>query len=101
VFVAANGDQLAFTYGDRSNGAEQVGQFQLFDAGGGDVTVTFIAEFNPIPELCTGRFKNVIDGSFIMVAVTQPFALQLDENGFSPPFNYTWEGEGWIEFGKH
>lgn len=100
IFVAANGDELAFTYGDTDNGAAQVGEFQLYDAGGGKVKAVFIAEFNPIPELCTGRFKDVIDGSFIMVAVTKPFALDVDANGFSPPFNYTWEGEGWIEFKK-
>ncbi len=94
VFVAANGDKLAFTYGDTDNGAKEVGTFQLADAGGGNVTVTFIAEFNPIPALCTGRFKDVIGGSFIMVAVTEPFALEIDAEGFSPPFNYTWEGEG-------
>ena len=28
TFVAANGDRLAFTYGDTDNGAEQVGEFQ-------------------------------------------------------------------------
>jgi hypothetical protein len=100
TFVAANGDQLAFTYGDTDNGAEQVGEFQLFDAGGGKVYGVFIAEFNPIPEECTGHFSDVIDGSFIMVAVTEPFALILDEDGFTPPANYTWQGQGWIEFGK-
>jgi hypothetical protein len=98
VFVAANGDKLAMTYGDTDNGAEQDGTFQLFDAGGGKVYVVFLAEFNPIPELCTGRFADVIDGSLIMVAVSSPFALVIDEDGFSPPFNYTWEGKGWLEF---
>jgi hypothetical protein len=101
TFVAANGDKLAFTYGDTANGAEQVGEFQLYDAGGGKVYVVFIAEFNPIPAQCTGRFKDVIDGSFIMVATTEPFVLELDEDGFTPPFDYTWEGEGWIEFRRH
>src|SRR5689334_22109131 len=28
TFVAANGDKLAFTYGNPDNGAEQVGEFQ-------------------------------------------------------------------------
>jgi hypothetical protein len=100
TFVAANGDKLACTYGDTENGAEVVGQFQLFDDGGGNVTVVFIAEFNPVPALCTGRFKDIIDGSFIMVAVTEPFALQVDEDGFTPPFNYVWSGAGWLEFKK-
>jgi hypothetical protein len=100
TFVAANGDKLACTYGDTDNGAEQVGQYQLFPAGGGNVTVVFIAEFNPVPELCTGRFADVIDGRLIMVAVTEPFALQVDEDGFTPPFNYAWQGDGWLEFKK-
>src|SRR5262245_44540429 len=41
TFVAANGDKLAFTYGDTDNGAEQAGEFQLFDAGGGKVYAVF------------------------------------------------------------
>jgi hypothetical protein len=100
TFVAANGDKLAFTYGDTANGAEQVGEFQLYPAGGGNVYVVFVAEFNPIPAECTGRFKDVIDGSFIMVATTEPFPLVLDQDGFTPPFDYTWQGQGWIEFSK-
>jgi hypothetical protein len=100
TFVAANGDKLAFTYGDPGNGAAQVGEFQLFPAGAGMVYAVFIAEFNPIPAQCTGRFKGVIAGSFIMVATTEPFALEVDEDGFTPPFDYTWEGQGWIKFGS-
>jgi hypothetical protein len=99
TFVAANGDKLACTYGDTDNGAEQVGEFQLYDAGAGMVYAVFIAEFNPIPAQCTGRFKDIIDGSFIMVATTEPFPLVLDADGFTPPFDYTWEGKGWLEFG--
>jgi hypothetical protein len=98
TFVAANGDKLACTYGDTDNGAEQVGQFQLYPVGGGEVYVVFIAEFNPIPAQCTGRFADVVDGSFLMVATTEPFVLELDEHGFTPPFNYTWQGKGWLEF---
>jgi hypothetical protein len=62
--------------------------------------VVFIAEFNPVPEDCTGIFANVIDGSFIMLAKTEPFALAVDEDGFTPSFRYTWKGEGWIEFAR-
>ncbi len=98
VFVAANGDRLAFTYGDTDNGAEQPGEFMIFDAGGGKVYVVFIAEFNPIPSRSTGRFKDVVDGSFIMIAVTEAFVPVIDEDGYTAPFRYTWEGEGWIEF---
>jgi hypothetical protein len=98
TFVAANGDRLACTYGDTRNGARQDGTFQVYDAGFGDIVVVFIAEFNPIPAECTGRFRDVVDGSFLMVAETDPFPLQIDEDGFTPPFDYTWEGDGWIEF---
>jgi hypothetical protein len=100
TFVAANGDRLAVTYGDTRNGAREVGTFQVHDAGFGNIVVVFIAEFNPIPAECTGRFRDVIDGSFLMVAETSPFPLQIDESGFTPPFELTWEGEGWIEFGE-
>jgi hypothetical protein len=98
TFVAPNGDELAVTYGDTDNGAAQVGEFQLYDAGEGMVYVVFVAEFNPIVAQCTGRFQNVIAGSFLMVAMTDPFPLQLNEQGFTPPFRYSWEGSGWLEF---
>jgi hypothetical protein len=100
TFVAANGDRLACTYGDTRNGARQDGTFQIHDAGFGNIVVVFIAEFNPIPSECTGRFRDVVDGSFLMVAETDPFPLQIDEHGFTPPFDFTWEGDGWIEFDR-
>src|SRR5262245_4438018 len=100
VFVAKNGDRLAFTYGDTDNGADEAGQFQVFPAGGGNVVVVFLAEFNPIPAECTGRFKGVVDGSFTMLAMTEPFPLVIDDEGRTPPFAYSWDGEGWIEFKK-
>jgi hypothetical protein len=95
VFTAANGDKLAFTYGDTDNGAQQPGEVELHDVGGGLVVAVWVAEFNPVPAMSTGRFKNVIDGSFMMTAVTEPFVL-----GAKVPVDYTWEGEGWIEFNK-
>jgi hypothetical protein len=95
VFTAANGDKLAFTYGKTDNGAAQPGQVELFYVGDGLFVTVWVAEFNPVPELCTGRFSKVIAGSFIMVAVTEPFVL-----GATDPVAYSWEGEGWIEFQK-
>ena len=100
VFVAANGDELFCTYGDVDNGADGPGEYQVIDVGGGDVIVVFLREFNPLPSKCTGRFENLIDGSFTMLAVTEPFPLVLDEFGYSPPFNYSWEGKGWLEFDR-
>ena len=98
TFVAKNGDQLACTYGETANGAEEAGTYQAYPTSDGKVFIVFIAEFNPIPSECTGRFKNVVDGSFIMVAISEPFPLELDENGFTPKFSYTWEGKGWMKY---
>jgi hypothetical protein len=98
IFVAANGDRLAMTYGNPDNGAEQVGTYQIVPLGGGMVQAVFLAEFNPVPSLCTGRFKKVVDGSLIMLAVSDPFPLVIDGEGYSPPFDYEWSGQGWLEF---
>ena len=98
TFVAKNGDRLAFTYGDTTNGAEHAATYQAFPAEGGKVYVVFVAEFNPIPSECTGRFKNVVDGSFVMTAVSEPVAPTIDENGFTPSFRYTWDGSGWLKY---
>jgi hypothetical protein len=100
VFVAANGDKLACTYGDTTNGAKQAGKVTLTVVGATAnktpiVTATFVAEFNPVPALCTGRFSKLIGGSFIMVAVTQPFVL-----GSTTPVRYTWAGDGSLTFSK-
>jgi hypothetical protein len=95
VFVAANGDQLAFTYGDVTNHAAQAGQVTLYPADGGLVVAVFVAEFNPVPALCTGRFATVSGGSFTMTAVTDPFEL----GGFDP-VGYSWSGAGTITYSK-
>jgi hypothetical protein len=49
----------------------------------------WVAEFNPAPALCTERFANVIGGSFIMTAVTDPLVL-----GAFDPVGYSWSGDG-------
>lgn len=95
VFTAANGDQLAFTYGDVDNGAEEPGQVELFPADNGRFVAVWVAEFNPVIGRCTGRFSKVVGGSFVMVAVSQPFVL-----GGIDPVGYSWSGEGSIEFRK-
>ena len=76
VFTAANGDQLAVTYGVVANGAQQPGQLTLTPLPDGSFTATFVAEFNPEVGKCTGRFANVTGGSFMMVAKSTPFFLQ-------------------------
>lgn len=98
TFVTKNGDKLACTHGDTDNGAEEPGTYQVYPAAGGKVYVVYVAEFNPIPSECTGRFQNVVDGSLIMVATSEPFDLTIDENGFTPPFGFTWEGSGWLQY---
>jgi hypothetical protein len=95
VFTAANGDKLAFQYGHVDARAAGPGLVTLYPANGAKVVAVFVAEFNPVPADCTGRFKKVIGGSFIMTAVTEPFVL-----GAQDPVAYTWEGDGSIEFSK-
>ncbi len=95
VFTAADGDKLAFTYGDITNGAVQPGEVVLSDGGGGNSIATFTAEFNPVIAQSTGRFKDVIGGSFIMIAVTEPFQFGIKPVG---GVDYTWDGIGTIEF---
>jgi hypothetical protein len=56
----------------------------------------FVAEFNPEPAKCTGRFANITGGSWIMVAVSDPFFIT---GTSTTPFNYRWEGQGQLVFG--
>jgi hypothetical protein len=67
--------------------------------GDGKVVVTFVAEFELVPELSSGRFRHATS-TFTMTATTEPFVPVPDENGYTPPFFYTWEGEGTITFRK-
>jgi hypothetical protein len=95
VFVAANGDRLAFDYG-----ATTPGTFTVTPTGDGKGVAQFVAVFTPDPAASTGRFADVTGGSFTMVATTEPFVLQPNELGYTAPFAYTWVGDGWLEFGK-
>ena len=99
-FVKPNGDRLACTYGDTDNGAASAGFYFAMPAAGGKFVIVFCAEFNPIPELCTGKFANVVGGSFTMLAISEPIDLTLDAFGYTPPFKYTWDGEGTLTFAK-
>ena len=100
VFTAANGDKLAFTYGDTTNGAAGPGIVYPALVGGTPeqpiVVATFDAEFNPYLPLCTGRFEKVVAGRVRMIAVTAPFKLGDTVDRVA----YTWQGEGWLEFKK-
>jgi hypothetical protein len=97
VFTAANGDELAMTYGVVANGAKQPGQVTLYPVGDGSFIAVFVAEFNPVPSQSTGRFASVTGGSLIMVATSDPFFIL---GATTTPFAYTWEGEGTLTFGK-
>jgi hypothetical protein len=95
VFTAANGDKLAFTYGDTENGAAQAGHVELVPVEGGEFVAVWLAEFNPVPSLSTGRFAKVVGGSFTMLAITEPFVL-----GATDPVAYSWSGKGTLTFAK-
>ena len=93
VFTAANGDDLAFTYGV----ANQPGVVSLTPNSDDSFTAVFVAEFNPVPAKCTGRFAKVTGGSFVMVAKSEPFFILGTE---TTPFAYTWEGNGQLTTGN-
>jgi hypothetical protein len=99
VFVAANGDHLAMTYGDVDNGAAQPGEVTLMPNSDGSFTALFVAEFNPDLPNCTGRFAKVTGGSLIMYAVSDPFFI-VEGGTATTPFNYTWSGSGTLTYGK-
>jgi len=94
-FTAKDGDVLACTYGDVNNGAAEPGKVKLSPTEDGRLTAVFVAEFNPVPALCTGRFAKVTAGSWIMTAKSSPFSVVGTQ---TTPFTYTWEGEGALEF---
>jgi len=103
VFVAANGDKLACDYGGPAFPAPAPGDpgtFSIIDANQNGIVVQFYANFTPNPALSTGRFANVIGGSFFMVATTSRFLPIISPQGYTPPFDYTWTGDGSLEFKK-
>ena len=100
VFAKRNGDRLVCSYGDQSNGAAEAGDYFAVTDEGGLSRIVFCAEFNPIVDECTGRFKNLIGGSFIMLAISEPFLLEIDKDFNTPPFQYSWEGIGHLEYAR-
>ena len=96
IFIAEDGDVLACTYGDVTNGATGPGMITLTPRPDGiTFTARFVAEFNPVPALCTGRFAKVTGGSFIMIATSRPFSLSGTQTS---PFVYSWQGDGSLTF---
>lgn len=95
VFTGANGDILSCNYGRTDLGASTPGTFTLIPVGAPGVYMAiFIAEFVPVSDDCTGKFKGVT-GSWVMYAATEPFVL-----GSSDPIQYSWEGSGELTFKK-
>jgi sugar lactone lactonase YvrE len=97
VFVAANGDRLAMTYGDGDSGRFSG---QLTADGTAVVNVVFDAFFTPDPVHSTGRFASVVGGGFRMIANAPYVSLLSGVPGFTAPFDYTWSGEGVLVFAK-
>jgi hypothetical protein len=97
IFIAEDGDVLACTYGDVTNGATGPGMITLTPGPDGTFTARFVAEFNPVPGLCTGRFAKLTGGSFLMIAKSSPFTLGATQ---TTPFTYTWEGNGSLTFAQ-
>ena len=97
VFTAANGDKLVCDYGHGPLGPGKVTLNVLGITPAGEIIVeaVFVAEFTPVLDQCTGRFAQLVDGSFVMVATAEPTILGSEE-----PVGYTWEGEGWLEFAE-
>jgi hypothetical protein len=95
VFVAANGDRLAVTYGAGFTGTV-TGQLS---ADGSTVNnITFDAIFTVDGANSTGRFAGAT-GSWEMIAHADGVAL-IPGSAFSAPFNYTWSGEGTIQLSR-
>jgi hypothetical protein len=97
VFVAANGDRLAFVYGAGTSG---VFTGQMSADGTAVENVEFDAIFTPDPANSTGRFAQVTGGGFRMIAKAESISLISAVQGFTAPFDYTWSGEGTLEYGK-
>lgn len=92
-FVAANGDILAMNYGAAPSNP---GKLDLIPVGNNQYIAVFLAQFTPDPSQSTGRFADDVGGGFTMLAVSTPFSLT--PSGYTTPFNYTWTGEGALEF---
>jgi hypothetical protein len=98
VFVAANGDRLKCNYRGNPN-IPGTGTFSGSLTPDGLVVVTFIQEFVPVPEESTGKFATITGGSFIMIATSEPLPPVIGPDGYTPPFAYTWVGDGTLTYG--
>jgi hypothetical protein len=93
TFVAANGDKLACNYGVGGTGV-----VTLIAVCPGVYRATFVADFVPIPDQCTGKFAGVT-GSWTMYGASGEFTIDGTTEQTST-FIYGWEGEGKLTFPK-
>ena len=94
VFVAANGDELAVTFGDGFTGT-----FTGTFTGASVVDVEFDAFFSPDPANSSGRFRNVVGGGWRMLANADSVDL-VPNSPFTAPFDYSWSGVGTLNYPK-
>jgi hypothetical protein len=55
-------------------------------------------ELTPVPASSAGRFADVTGGSIVLVAISEPFSLTPNAQGFTSPFAFTWAGDGSLVF---
>jgi hypothetical protein len=96
VFVAANGDRLV---------CRHPGTVAVYPDGEGRFYAIFDAIFTPASltigkttYTSTGKFRNA-GGSFRMIATTESFDIDL-ENAVTSAFDFSWVGEGTLDFPK-
>jgi hypothetical protein len=97
VFTAANGDQLAVTFGDGGSG--------VFTAqASADMSfltdVKFDAFFSPDQVDSNGRFAKVVGGGWRMIAKTDFISISNPASGVTDPFEFSWSGDGTLDFAK-
>jgi hypothetical protein len=90
VFVAANGDELAFRY---------AGEFTLEQNDDGSFTAFLVGEGTPDVANCTGRFAKLMGGSVTVHSVLGPFFIIDPVTLATTPCDYSWQGSGTITFG--
>jgi hypothetical protein len=92
VFVAANGKHRLATV------AANPGRLTISPDDGGMVVVRLVMELTPVPASSAGRFADVTGGSIVLVAISEPFSLTPNAQGFTSPFAFTWAGDGSLVF---
>ena len=93
VFVTPDGDLLA-------TNVVSPGAFTVLTAPSGNVIASFVFQLIPNPAHSTGRFAKVTGGSLLIAATSAPFLLTVSVDGHTPPFTYTWAGDGSLVFAK-